>query len=78
MFPEIFETGSKVQYGDWTLAADTDRPLIKVKAKAPSVADFTLTTMKSPGAESTLKVTVGAQALAASIMATAAIASTLF
>lgn len=78
MFPEIFETASKVIYDDWTLAADTDRPLVKVKAKAPSTADFSLTTMKSPGSESTLKVTVGAHALTASIMATAAIASTLF
>lgn len=78
MFPEVWADSGALSYADWGLSSDGDRPLIKVKAKAANVSDISLTTIKTPAAESTLKPTAGAQALAASIMATAAIASTLF
>lgn len=64
-------------YTDWDLASADNKPLIKVKPVSANVSDLTAASAaKAPSAVSTAKV--GAQALAASIIAAASIASTLF
>lgn len=76
LFPEVYQDASKWVWDNWTLAADT-RPTIHVKQLPADVTDLT---PASPGASPTAisTVTVGAQALAASIIASASIAATLF
>lgn len=77
LFPEIYlDANSKWEFKDWTLADET-RPTILTKAVAANTSDLvSKTASASPTAIST--VTVGAQALAVSIIATATIAATLF
>lgn len=69
--------GTNYVYADWAFSAATDKPTIKVKSASANVSDLTPASAgKTPSAVSTAKV--GAQALAASIIAAASIASTLF
>lgn len=78
LFPEVVENSSKFDYADWAMTND-NRPKITVKAVAANSEGLSVATSSKTPSSAPEVSTVGAQTLvAASIMAAAAISSTLF
>lgn len=74
LFPEV--EGAPLDWTDWSGYTASVRTELKIKAIASNVSDLSVTASTKTAADIT--VTVGAQALAASLIASASIAATLF